>query len=59
VTALQKLRAEDPQNRRWETAPAHQQRLEDRELRIRLTSGANLKVSRTCRDRLDRWLSGK
>jgi len=33
--------------------------LPNRELRIRLTSGADLKVSRTYRDRLDRWLSGK
>jgi len=33
--------------------------LPNRELRIRLTGGAELKVSRTYRDRLDRWLSGK
>jgi two-component system, LytTR family, response regulator len=33
--------------------------LPNRELRIRLTGGADLKVSRTYRDRLDRWLSGK
>jgi len=33
--------------------------LPNRELRIRLISGADLKVSRTYRDRLDRWLSGK
>jgi len=33
--------------------------LPNRELRIRLTSGAELKVSRTYRDRLDRWLSAK
>lgn len=31
--------------------------LPNRELRLRLTSGADLKVSRTYRDRLDRWLS--
>lgn len=33
--------------------------LPNRELRLRLTSGADLKVSRTYRDRLDRWLSRK
>jgi len=33
--------------------------LPNRELRIRLTGGADLKVSRTYRDRLDQWLSGK
>jgi len=33
--------------------------LPNRELRLRLTSGTDLKVSRTYRDRLDRWLSGK
>jgi len=33
--------------------------LPNRELRLRLTSGADLKVSRTYRRRLDRWLSGK
>lgn len=33
--------------------------LPNRELRLRLTSGADLKVSRTYRDRLDQWLSGK
>src|SRR5215831_5134420 len=33
--------------------------LPNRELRLRLSSGADLKVSRTYRDRLDRWLSGK
>ncbi len=33
--------------------------LPNRELRLRLTSGADLKVSRTYRHRLDRWLSGK
>jgi two-component system LytT family response regulator len=32
--------------------------LPNRELRLRLTSGADLKVSRTYRDRLDEWLSG-
>jgi two-component system LytT family response regulator len=31
----------------------------NRELRVRLTSGADLKVSRTYRDRLDNWLSSK
>jgi hypothetical protein len=31
----------------------------NRELRLRLTSGADLKVSHTYRDPLDRWLSGK
>jgi two-component system LytT family response regulator len=33
--------------------------LPNRELRLRLTSGADLKVSRTYRERLDQWLSGK
>lgn len=33
--------------------------LPNRELRLKLTSGADLKVSRTYRDRLDQWLSGK
>ena len=33
--------------------------LPNRELRLRLTSGADLKVSRTYRDRLDQWLSGR
>src|SRR5215471_1218732 len=33
--------------------------LPNRELRLRLSSGADLKVSRTYRDRLDRWLSGR
>ena len=32
--------------------------LPNRELRLRLTGGANLKVSRTYRERFDRWLSG-
>jgi two-component system LytT family response regulator len=31
----------------------------NRELRVRLTSGADLKVSRTYRDRLDNWLASK
>lgn len=31
--------------------------LPNRELRVRLTNGADLKVSRTYRDRLDQWLS--
>ena len=31
----------------------------NRELRVRLTSGADLKVSRTYRDRLNNWLSSK
>ena len=33
--------------------------LPNRELRVRLIDGTNLKVSRTYRDRLDEWLSGK
>jgi len=33
--------------------------LPNRELRLRLNSGAELKVSRTYRERLDQWLSGK
>lgn len=33
--------------------------LPNRELRLRLTTGADLKVSRTFRHRLDRWLAGK
>ena len=33
--------------------------LPNRELRLRLTTGADLKVSRTLRHRLDRWLAGK
>jgi two-component system, LytTR family, response regulator len=33
--------------------------LSNRELRLRLTSGADLKVSRTYRTRLDQWLSAK
>ncbi len=33
--------------------------LPNRELRLRLTSGADLKVSRTYRDRLDHWLAGE
>lgn len=33
--------------------------LPNRELRVRLGSGADLKVSRTYRDRLDNWLSSK
>jgi two-component system LytT family response regulator len=33
--------------------------LPNRELRLRLNDGTDLKVSRTYRDRLDRWLSGK
>lgn len=33
--------------------------LPNRELRVRLTTGAELKVSRTYRDRLDQWLSRK
>jgi two-component system LytT family response regulator len=33
--------------------------LPNRELRLKLTSGADLKVSRTYRDRLDKWLVGK
>ena len=33
--------------------------LPNRELRLRLTSGADLKVSRTYRDRLDPWLYGE
>jgi two-component system LytT family response regulator len=35
------------------------QTLPNRELRIRLTNGTDLKVSRTYRERLDRWLSGR
>jgi two-component system LytT family response regulator len=33
--------------------------LPNRELRVRLTSGVDLRVSRTYRHRLDKWLSGK
>src|SRR5262249_26339200 len=33
--------------------------LPNRELRLRLSSGADLRVSRTYRDRLDRWLAGE
>jgi two-component system LytT family response regulator len=35
------------------------QTLPNRELRVRLMDGTDLKVSRTYRDRLDRWLSGR